>query len=108
MTKKVIRDGKVAVLVSHGFGAGWSTWSNCHEQEEVCLFHPAFVAWVEGGKKGDIEEIATKITGDEYFSCGGADGLTIHWLPVGQQFRIDEYDGAETLVYLPNDDYHTA
>lgn len=27
---KVIKDGKVAVLYSPGFGAGWFTWNNHH------------------------------------------------------------------------------
>ena len=27
--EKVVRDGKVAVLVSPGYGAGWSTWNIC-------------------------------------------------------------------------------
>ena len=26
--EKIIRDGKVAVAVSYGFGAGWSTWND--------------------------------------------------------------------------------
>ena len=25
--EKIIEDGKVAVLVSKGYGAGWSTWN---------------------------------------------------------------------------------
>ena len=28
MSDKVIRDGKVAVIISPGFGAGWSTWAD--------------------------------------------------------------------------------
>ena len=28
MTEKYIKDGKVAVAYSPGFGAGWSTWND--------------------------------------------------------------------------------
>ena len=31
--EKVIRDGKVAVLYSPGYGAGWSTW--CYNDDLV-------------------------------------------------------------------------
>ena len=31
--EKVVRDGKVAVLVSPGYGAGWSTWNICLAEE---------------------------------------------------------------------------
>lgn len=94
--EKVIRDGLVAVLYSPGFGAGWSTWAE-DKLKETALFHPKFVAWVEGGKVGDIENIAKEVCGEEYFYLGGADQLTIEWLPVGTAFRIDEYDGSERV-----------
>jgi hypothetical protein len=42
--KKVIRDGKVAVLYSPGFGAGWYSWNSSVPQ---CLFSPEIVAMVE-------------------------------------------------------------
>jgi hypothetical protein len=29
--------------------------------------------------------------------CGGADDLSIQWLPVGTAFRIHEYDGSESV-----------
>jgi hypothetical protein len=91
--KKVIRDGKVAVLVSPGFGAGWSTWAHL-PLSEVCLFDPIVVEWVEGGKNG---EVPVSHYGDEYFYTGGSEGLEIEWLPVGTHFEIHEYDGSESL-----------
>jgi hypothetical protein len=29
--KKVIRDGKVAVLISDGYGAGWYSWNKKYQ-----------------------------------------------------------------------------
>lgn len=94
---RVIRDGKVAVLVSPGCGSGWSTWVN-KEFKEWAMFSPAVVAWVEGGKKGDIDEIVKRELGSEiYLYTGGADDLEIEWVPQGTLFRIVEYDGSETM-----------
>lgn len=95
--EKVIRDGKVAVLVSPGWGAGWYSW-NSHEE---LLFHPKVVEMVEKGKAKDItEEWVKEETGFADVYCGGADELQIEWLPEGTAFRIEEFDGNETLRAL--------
>jgi len=95
---KVIRDGKVAVVVSPGFGAGWSTWSYCGEEDyrDFMLFDPTLVDMVERGASAEtIETYVTSMHPGTY--CGGADGLTIQWLTVGTAFRIHEYDGSESV-----------
>lgn len=92
--EKVIRDGKVAVLYSPGFGAGWFSWnSDCPQ----CLFHPKIVEWVEGGKRDELSDLE-KLFGTGYFYAGGASDLEIEWLPIGTPFKIDEYDGCESVV----------
>lgn len=96
---KVIRDGLVAVLVSPGFGAGWSTWAD-NKFKEWATFSPSVVAWVESGKVGGmeaVENIAMRELGSDHPYLGGAMDLEIEWLPVGSSFRIDEYDGSESL-----------
>lgn len=93
MVNKLIRDGRVAVLVSHGFGAGWYSW----HYDERLLFEPTIAEMLE--KNVDIYEIekyCEKTYGNEIY-YGGLDGLSIVWVPVGMRFRIEEYDGAESL-----------
>ena len=95
---KVIRDGKVAVIVSPGFGAGWSTWSYRGEEDyrDFMLFDPTLVDMIERSESAEtIETYVTFVHPGTY--CGGADDLTIQWLPVGTAFRIHEYDGAESV-----------
>ena len=88
---KLIKDQKVAVLVSPGFGAGWFTW---HHIEEL-IYDPSIVEWVENK---DLDKILTYME-LKYPSayCGGASDLVVEWVPVGAKFRIDEYDGSESL-----------
>lgn len=96
--KKVIRDGKVAVLYSPGYGAGWFTWNVPIEG----LFHPELVEAVERkASSTEIEEIAKRLFGDDNY-YGGADQLRIKWIPIGTQFRIEEYDGSES-IYVQSD-----
>jgi hypothetical protein len=104
---KVIRDGKVAVLYSPGFGSGWYTWNTLRgdddEQRIQLIFDPVLVELVEKRNKDNqydftkrIEERAEEILPEGYF--GGAGDLTIKWLPVGTKFRIEEYDGSESIT----------
>jgi len=95
---KVIEDGLVAVLYSPGFGAGWYTWNYSTPE---CLFDPEIVELVRSGADtAEIEELARSKwdNGDDYFYPGGADNLTVMWLPEGSRFRIEEYDGSENIV----------
>ena len=102
--EKVIRDGKVAVLVSRGYGAGWSTWVD-EEYQEMFLFHPTLVQMVEEKRpRLLIEEWMKKELGLEDVYTGGIDGLEIEWVPVGTKFVIDEYDGAESIRTI--DDFY--
>lgn len=98
MVEKVIKDGKVAVLVSPGFGAGWSTWADS-DQSETLMFHPTFIKAAQDGVS-NIEETARDILGDEYFYCGGWRNIEIQWIDQGSQFTIREYDGSESLMFI--------
>ncbi|MGA3200153.1 MAG: hypothetical protein ABSD89_12230 [Halobacteriota archaeon] len=101
--EKVIRNGKVAVLYSPGFGAGWYSWIHVPE----VLFDPEIVALVEANKNSEIPALVEKKYGAKYYT-GGADGLSIEWLPVGTQFEISEYDGSEDVRIFGPDDGFTA
>lgn len=99
--EKVIRDGKVAVLYSPGYGAGWTTWEYNSKLHEVMLFHPLIVEKVESGKERDIDgDWLVENFGKDFkgIYCGGANQLEIKWLPEGTAFMIDEYDGFETII----------
>ncbi len=94
--EKFIRDGEVAVLVSRGYGAGWYTWNYQHP---MMLFDPVIVQMLLDQAGTDaIVAYAEEKYPDAYL--GGVDGLDLHWITVGTKFRIDEYDGAESVEFL--------
>lgn len=99
--EKVVRDGKVAIVLSAGYGAGWGSWN--YGVHEVIMFHPKIVQMVEDGREMDItEEWLEKELGLEgvCLYTGGREGLYIEWVPEGTRFRIDEYDGAERIITI--------
>jgi hypothetical protein len=110
--RKEIRNGLVAVLYSPGFGAGWSTWNSLSDGAESMIFDPSIVYMVEQMNEAEtkedkqpwldnIEEYCKKTYSECY--TGGADDLTIAWLPEGTLFKITEYDGNESIEYKEND-----
>ena len=87
--EKIVRDGMVAVAVSGGFGAGWSTWNDVDPTD--ARFNQLFL----DGKVAEAEALCKEL---ELGYEGGADCVGIEWVPVGTKFVIDEYDGAESLM----------
>ena len=106
MAKFVREDGKVAVLWSPGFGAGWSTWDRGSRDENIC-FDAEVVQWVLDGKPNAGEFMnATEERLKTY--CGGMRDLVTHWVDPGSKFRIEEYDGSESIHFEDQTEWITA
>jgi hypothetical protein len=94
--EKLIKDGKVAVIISPGFGVGWSTWATSNEEKEFLLFDKTLAQMVIDKKDRDV--IVSYVMGkfpDVY--TGGAGALTVVWVNQGDGILITEYDGAEGI-----------
>ncbi len=89
---KLSEDGMVAVLHSPGFGAGWYTWNRELPQ---LAFDPAIVKYVETQDWDQLKEYMELKYPDAY--TGGMTDLKVTWLPEGTLFRINEYDGSESI-----------
>ena len=100
---KLIEDGKVAVLYSPGFGAGWYTWN--YDTPEI-LFDPAIVKFVENEKWAELDTYVTLKYPEIY--KGGMTDLQVKWIPEGTLFKVNEYDGSESIEYKENDQWMVA
>lgn len=113
--EKFQRDGKVAVLYSPSYGAGWYTWNHDHPE---AIFDPEIVKLIleqpELGRRdyhnkaviSKIEDIVSRKY--EGFYSGGADNLTVYWVDKGEQFEITEYDGYESVNVIGECQYLVA
>jgi hypothetical protein len=99
---KVRRDGKVAVIYSPHYGAGWYSW---HLIPEL-LFDPAVVAMIETDRYEEIESYCAEHWPDAYI--GDPEDLTIAWVEEGCEFQIEEYDGAEKLRFKDREQWIVA
>lgn len=97
---KLSDNGKVAVLYSPGFGAGWSTWNQ--EVPEI-IFDPAIVRFVENEQWAELSTYVTLKYPGLY--TGGMRDLAIAWIPEGTLFKINEYDGSESIELKENDNW---
>jgi hypothetical protein len=101
--EKVIRDGKVAVLYSPGYGAGWYSW---HDIPEL-IYDPVVVEMVENLTPSiDIVIYCKDRYPEGYYS--GAEDLTIYWIEEGEEFIIEEYDGSESIRFKSQISWLTA
>lgn len=83
-------EGEVGVLVSPGYGAGFSTWTG---NPNICFDKDIIECVLNDDRKG-VEKIMAEKYNDVYFGC---DKLIVEFLKPGTVFEIKEYDGAESL-----------
>jgi hypothetical protein len=90
--ERLIRDGKVAVLYSADYGSGWYTWNG----SQALLYDPTLVELVlTGCSSSAIVEYCER----EYaITLYSTPRLAVAWVQLGTRFRIEEYDGSETVM----------
>lgn len=104
-------EGMVGVLVSPGFGSGWSTWGK-PEHAEVMLFCPELVEYISQhiGPTAVSPEVdmLRKYTGDDLVLCCCFEDLIVVWVAEGTKFRIAEHDGFESVEIIGEGSVHVA
>lgn len=92
---------KIGIIVSYGFGAGWSTWGT-----PAMALDQKLVKLIETEPYEKWEQYCEEQYPDEYL--GGLGDCCVTWVDKGTRFRIEEYDGAESLVLEDNQTWQIA
>ena len=105
----ISEDGKsYAVLVSSGWGAGWSTWNTprlAYDKRVVDLFLSGYrVTNAGAGHDQGDERLCSWGYAKPYW--GGWNQIHVEWIPFGVKWRLTEYDGNEAIEYLDEDSYN--
>lgn len=91
------------VLISPGYGAGWSTWNYID-----LAFDPDIISAFEAGlNKEDMCNFIINL-GYEKPYMGGYTQCKIVDIPKGTRFRIEEYDGYESIEACSDTDWMIA
>ena len=113
---KYEKNGKTAVLYSPGYGAGWSTWG----EKELAYDRRVVEFWLEHkDDKEFMNNISRTFDSDEsratedifqkwgydhvYF--GGFKNIVLEWVEKGVPFKINEYDGWESIEFCDDVDW---
>lgn len=84
---------KIGIIYSPGYGAGWSTWGCA----EMATDQELAIAIDNNEPYEKVLEIATRNWPEQYM--GGLEDCQVEWVEEGTQFRIEEYDGSESLEF---------
>jgi hypothetical protein len=105
---KIERDGKVAVLYSPGFGAGWSTWNSADMRDVLCMDADIVQAVLNEDRDLAAKVAEAKFPAESYVCVLGARDLKVEWIPKGTAFEIEEYDGNESIHEIGSRSYSVA
>ena len=94
MVEKYYKDGKMAILVSPGFGAGWSTWN----QPEIAIDRRIVEKFINEHPSADEMEDFIGSLGYKRPYMGGYEEIEVMWVPKGERYLVTEYDGHEELL----------
>lgn len=98
------------VLISPGYGAGWSTWND----PRMAFDERLIKAFECGISEEDMRDLCVECGYSIGMYCevppymGGFKNLMVVEVPSGTMFRIREYDGYESVEMLDMDDWYVA
>jgi hypothetical protein len=85
------------ILISSGYGAGWSTWADDSVQEFM-LKDPTLIAMAERkASRQEVNDYVESQCPDDTIFTGGWCGIEVVEVPAGTLFRVNEYDGYESI-----------
>ena len=95
------------VLISPGYGAGWSTW----ECPEMAFDERLIRAFESGISEEDMQALCVECGYTPFGNppyMGGFEDLEVVEVPSGTVFRIHEYDGFESIETMDMEDWYVA
>ena len=113
------------ILITNDFGAGWSTWNTPNEDlRKFLLTYQPIIDFIEAGNTfthndchnpNEVHPLLQQLTKDItdrwedlYFYLGGAENLTVRDIEQGSAFRVNDYDGKESIELLCLDNFDLA
>lgn len=98
--EKIVKDGKVAVAVSFGFGSGWSS-----ELKNINPMDARFNQLFIEGKHDEVVKICKE---ENLGYADGAKDVEIVWVDESADFVITECDGHEDIITIGDKGWYTA
>lgn len=103
---------QIGVLVSYGFGAGWSTWGDRNLAVDKRIIEYWFAhkdnpqwrkdinSFCDNPAITDMHNFLNSIGYGGNTYLGGVNDLKLEWVDCNRFWRINEYDGNEMIEFL--------
>ena len=100
-------NGDIGIIVSGGYGAGWSTWLSSHK--EFLMMDKTLVEMcIQCATEEEVAAYLQNQFGEDFYCyMGGWDDCRIVNLPPNTAFKITEYDGSESLLTIDDLPFNT-
>ena len=99
MSKYTNAQGQVAVLISPGFGSGWSS-NNWEHQEFLAMDKGLVLLALSKASYDEVSECCETVIPDGYVSRSAWEEIEVVFLAPGEKFQVHEYDGHESIRIL--------
>ena len=100
--KYINAKGLVGVIISPEFGAGFHSWNDI---PGLCFDRDIIQMIIEDKPLQELVDFAeNKYAYTGYICTLGLAQAEVHWVELGTQFFIDEYDGFESLTPIENNE----
>lgn len=96
------------ILISPGYGAGWSTWADDSVQEFMLKDHMLVAMAERKAPQQEVDNYLWRIHPDDNIYTGGWHNIRVVELPAGTLFRVSEYDGDESIETRDGTDWIVA
>jgi len=93
--ERYVRDGKIGVIISPSYGAGWSSWAEAEHHEFLLMDKTLVQMALDKAPVADVEKYIRDKADGTY--TGGWKEITVEWLDPDTAFEIQEYDGFESI-----------
>lgn len=107
----VSNNGKVAILYSPGYGAGWYSWNQQYGEKilkDTRIIKYRFAKILYWSDYPEYNDFMRYIGFENPPYSGGFTNIEICFIPQGKMFRINEYDGSESIEIFNTESYFTA
>lgn len=96
------------ILISPGFGAGWSTWADDFFKEFMLKDSTLIKMAERGASEEEVGSYIREKYPDDYIYTGGWSRINVVELSSGTLFKVNEYDGSESIERKENDNWMIA
>lgn len=103
MEKYINEEGQVGVLISKGYGCGWSSWKPDDRKAYYLMDKGLVELALNGASEEEAKQYLSALFEDSMACSTGWFNVEVIFLDAGTVFEIDCFDGNEMISFVDNE-----